>query len=347
MAGALPMCQLPLTRGLPAAPCRVRAGLAGFCLKVGSVQPSSPQANRNHTQPARACSVFVDTCGREVTVRRPVEYDEVGWPRQTGDTRVAVKKGQAVTLTTDPAAACTDSLFPITDPGGCCLVLWHAWCCGLCEGGASCCGARDRHRGWLWRRPAAGCCVITPCAHPHPPCRRRRLPSGGQPRRPPADRALPGHRRRRRLAVPLGAPRCAALWCLLPCALGVVWRRCCWRCHCHAFRPTTAVSASASSGAQLAPSPCAAPPCQVEVTARAASHRHTGSDHIHSSNPAPPALAPPAPGGRHQREQRDVHRAERRHAGRPAVRHGARAVVAAGRGRARVVTRAIAGGLVV
>lgn len=40
------------------------------------------------------CSVFVDTCGREVTVRRAVEYDELGWPRQTGDTRVKVARGQ-------------------------------------------------------------------------------------------------------------------------------------------------------------------------------------------------------------------------------------------------------------
>lgn len=65
----------------------------------------------------RLCSVFLDTCGREVVVCRPVEYDELGWPRQTGDTRVTIKQGQHITLTTDPNAKCTGTVFPLSYSG--------------------------------------------------------------------------------------------------------------------------------------------------------------------------------------------------------------------------------------
>lgn len=36
----------------------------------------------------------MDTVGREVVVRREVEYDETGWPMQKGDTKVDVKQDE-------------------------------------------------------------------------------------------------------------------------------------------------------------------------------------------------------------------------------------------------------------
>ena len=61
--------------------------------------------------------MFLDTCGREVQIRRPLQHDEHGWPLLAGNP-VAVKAGQTVVITTDPAAACTDSVFPIDHKGG-------------------------------------------------------------------------------------------------------------------------------------------------------------------------------------------------------------------------------------
>lgn len=40
------------------------------------------------------CSVFLDTTGREVTVRRPVEYDAKGWPTQTGAKSLVIEAGK-------------------------------------------------------------------------------------------------------------------------------------------------------------------------------------------------------------------------------------------------------------
>lgn len=68
-------------------------------------------------QTRRLCSVFVDTVGREVVVRREVEYDETGWPMQKGDTKVDVKQDEIITITTDPTAKPSSKLFPVSFPG--------------------------------------------------------------------------------------------------------------------------------------------------------------------------------------------------------------------------------------
>jgi len=39
--------------------------------------------------------VWLDTTGREIVVRRPVEFDENGWPRLTGD-KMRVDKDQVM-----------------------------------------------------------------------------------------------------------------------------------------------------------------------------------------------------------------------------------------------------------
>lgn len=62
---------------------------------VCSVQPSRIGCNgglclyRPHLR-----SVFLDTVGREVTIRRPVEYDANGWPSQTGAKSLPIEAGQ-------------------------------------------------------------------------------------------------------------------------------------------------------------------------------------------------------------------------------------------------------------
>lgn len=38
-------------------------------------------------------SVWLDTTGREIVVRRPVEFDESGWPRAT-DEKMKVERDQ-------------------------------------------------------------------------------------------------------------------------------------------------------------------------------------------------------------------------------------------------------------
>ena len=43
--------------------------------------------------PTNSHSVWLDTTGREVVVRRPIEYDASGWPRQQ-DQRITVEKDQ-------------------------------------------------------------------------------------------------------------------------------------------------------------------------------------------------------------------------------------------------------------
>lgn len=65
----------------------------------------------------RLCSVFIDTVGREVTVRRPVEYNADGWPVQTGDKRLLVEDGQVITITSDPDAEISTTVLPISYAG--------------------------------------------------------------------------------------------------------------------------------------------------------------------------------------------------------------------------------------
>ncbi|EFN57223.1 hypothetical protein CHLNCDRAFT_143690 [Chlorella variabilis] len=61
-------------------------------------------------------SVWLDTTGREVVVRRPIEYDASGWPRQQ-DQRITVEKDQVFKITTDPTATASPSLLPVNYPG--------------------------------------------------------------------------------------------------------------------------------------------------------------------------------------------------------------------------------------
>ncbi|GAB4821631.1 hypothetical protein N2152v2_008677 [Parachlorella kessleri] len=62
----------------------------------------------------RLCSVWLDTMGREMVVRRKVEYDEGGWPAH-GESLKA-EKGQTITVTTDPAGEATATVYPINYP---------------------------------------------------------------------------------------------------------------------------------------------------------------------------------------------------------------------------------------
>ena len=64
-----------------------------------------------------ACSVWLDTFGREVVVRRPVEHEPSGWPRQTGEKKVAVEAGQTITITTDSKVEPSATVFPVNYPG--------------------------------------------------------------------------------------------------------------------------------------------------------------------------------------------------------------------------------------
>jgi pyruvate kinase len=51
--------------------------------------------------------VFLDTVGREVVVRRPVQFDERGWPSQKGDKRFEIKQDQVRWLHLRQAAGAT------------------------------------------------------------------------------------------------------------------------------------------------------------------------------------------------------------------------------------------------
>lgn len=66
-------------------------------------------------QTRRLCAVKVDTLGREVFIRRSVEVGDDGWLKH-GD-EVAVAKGGSITLTIDPNAEQTDSVFPVSYSG--------------------------------------------------------------------------------------------------------------------------------------------------------------------------------------------------------------------------------------
>ena len=59
----------------------------------------------------RLCAVMLDTLGREVFVRRDVEVDEAGWPKH-GD-EIEVPMGGHVTLSVDPNAKQTNTVFPV------------------------------------------------------------------------------------------------------------------------------------------------------------------------------------------------------------------------------------------
>ena len=60
----------------------------------------------------RLCAVMLDTLGRELMIRRKYGVDENGWPGIFE--QLNVKQGQTVTITADPNAECSDSVFPVT-----------------------------------------------------------------------------------------------------------------------------------------------------------------------------------------------------------------------------------------
>lgn len=56
------------------------------------LRPPQPAAHSPHP-PHPICSVWLDTTGREVVVRRPVDYDASGWPC-IADDKMRVEKDQ-------------------------------------------------------------------------------------------------------------------------------------------------------------------------------------------------------------------------------------------------------------
>ncbi|KAK9866972.1 hypothetical protein WJX84_008720 [Apatococcus fuscideae] len=63
----------------------------------------------------RLCAIIVDTLGRELFVRRSYNLDPTGWPAH--DNPLHIKNGQHITMTVDPKAECTATLFPVGFPG--------------------------------------------------------------------------------------------------------------------------------------------------------------------------------------------------------------------------------------
>jgi pyruvate kinase len=61
---------------------------------------------------SRLCAVMLDSLGRELMVKRKYGVDENGWPGIFDQLQIA--NGARVTITTDPAAECTDAVFPVT-----------------------------------------------------------------------------------------------------------------------------------------------------------------------------------------------------------------------------------------
>eukprot|EP00892_Ulva_mutabilis_P010259 jgi/Ulvmu1/7605/UM038_0030.1 len=59
----------------------------------------------------RLCAVMVDTLGREIFIRREYEIGEDGWPKHGSS--VTIGKGDIITLTTNPNAVQTDTIFPV------------------------------------------------------------------------------------------------------------------------------------------------------------------------------------------------------------------------------------------
>lgn len=62
----------------------------------------------------RLCAVMLDSLGRELMVKRKYGVDENGWPGIFDQLRIS--SGQTITLTTDPNAECSSTLFPVTYP---------------------------------------------------------------------------------------------------------------------------------------------------------------------------------------------------------------------------------------
>jgi pyruvate kinase len=62
----------------------------------------------------RLCAVMLDSLGREIMVRRAYGVDESGWPGIFD--RLEIAAGARITMTADPDAVCTASVFPVTYP---------------------------------------------------------------------------------------------------------------------------------------------------------------------------------------------------------------------------------------
>jgi len=62
----------------------------------------------------RLCAVMLDSLGREIMIRREYGVDESGWPGIFD--QLNIEAGQRITITTDPEAECTNTVFPVTYP---------------------------------------------------------------------------------------------------------------------------------------------------------------------------------------------------------------------------------------
>ena len=62
----------------------------------------------------RLCAVMLDSLGREIMVRRKYGVDENGWPGIFD--QLEIKAGQRISITSDPNAECTNTVFPVTYP---------------------------------------------------------------------------------------------------------------------------------------------------------------------------------------------------------------------------------------
>lgn len=62
----------------------------------------------------RLCAVMLDSLGREIMVRRKYGVDENGWPGIFE--QLEIEAGQRITITNDPNAECTNTVFPVTYP---------------------------------------------------------------------------------------------------------------------------------------------------------------------------------------------------------------------------------------
>eukprot|EP01023_Acetabularia_acetabulum_P038593 TRINITY_DN3699_c0_g1_i1.p1 TRINITY_DN3699_c0_g1~~TRINITY_DN3699_c0_g1_i1.p1 ORF type:complete len:718 (-),score=139.77 TRINITY_DN3699_c0_g1_i1:849-3002(-) len=60
------------------------------------------------------CAVVVDIMGRELSIRRPIEFDSEGWPKH--DKLWQVEQGDEITITCDPTAEYTPKMLPISYP---------------------------------------------------------------------------------------------------------------------------------------------------------------------------------------------------------------------------------------
>lgn len=67
----------------------------------------------------RLCAVMLDSLGREIMIRRKYGVDENGWPGIFD--QLEIEAGQRITITTDPNAECTSTVFPVTYPKFCAM----------------------------------------------------------------------------------------------------------------------------------------------------------------------------------------------------------------------------------